>query len=116
MYTGFFEQELIDLSERYGAIGIHTCAAARHQWDNLKKLPNLKLLNLIPGEENLMDAYAFFKDICPQWNAWYDGGTPPWKVLDMLPRGTRCVITVEAETKEEALRLSEMLSEKCAIL
>jgi hypothetical protein len=66
---------------------------------------------MIPGEKHLWDAYAFFKDACPQWNAWYDPETPFWKNLHKLPPGARCVIEVSAETRDEALRLSETLTE-----
>ncbi|MCL2664999.1 MAG: hypothetical protein FWE82_05250, partial [Defluviitaleaceae bacterium] len=112
MFKEFFEPGLRFLTERYGALGIHCCAHARHQWENLRGLQNLKLLNLNTGAAHVHDAFDFFKDKCAQWNEWFDADVPFWQAAERLSKGTRCVINVNAETKEEALRLSELLNEK----
>ncbi|MCL2741465.1 MAG: hypothetical protein FWE70_05060 [Oscillospiraceae bacterium] len=112
-YGEFFLGELNDLSDRYGAMGIHCCAHARHQWGGLREVRNLRLLNLDPGQANLWDAYDFFKDRCAQWHAWYDRGRHLSHDLGWLPGGARFIVDAHAETKDEALRLSERLYAEC---
>lgn len=46
MYKEYFQEELHEFATRYGAIGIHCCATSDHQWENLRQVPNLKVLNL----------------------------------------------------------------------
>jgi hypothetical protein len=112
MFNEFFKPEMAELSGRYGGLGIHTCAYARQHWESIKSLPGLKLLNLCPGEKDILDAYAFFADTCAQWNAWY-GERPLWQSTDRIPEKARYLIEVFAGTKEEALRFSEKLTEIC---
>jgi len=50
MFVEYFLPELEELSNRYGGLGMHCCANARHQWENFKKIPNLRLLNLVQRE------------------------------------------------------------------
>ncbi|RPJ42794.1 MAG: hypothetical protein EHM21_12340, partial [Chloroflexi bacterium] len=47
MFESLFLPELAELSERYGGIGMHCCAHARHQWANFKKIPGLRLVNFV---------------------------------------------------------------------
>ena len=66
MFVEFFAQELADFSERYGAIGIHCCADARHQWQNLKNIPGLILLNLFQPQDVIQESLDFFGDTVAQ--------------------------------------------------
>ncbi len=112
MFMEFFYPELVELSERYGGIGIHCCAHARHQWENLKKIPNLRLLNLIQPPKVLKSAYSFFADHVPQMHGWAGDG-PAWTWFEQLPSNAHTAIEVHASTKEQALELSEKLWEAC---
>jgi uroporphyrinogen-III decarboxylase len=112
MFEEFFLPELAALSERYGGLGIHCCADARHQWANFKRVPDLRLLNLVQPPEELRDAYAFFADHCPQMHSWCGEGDPrAW--VEALPDGSRAVLQATAQTRQEAVELSEALWAAC---
>lgn len=108
MFEEFFADELVALSRRYGGIGIHCCADARHQWDNFARVPDLRLLNLVQPPEELRDAYAFFASRVPQMHSWCGDGEP-WTWPGQYPSDARIVFRASAETREEALALSEKL-------
>ena len=101
--------ELNDLSERYGRIGIHCCANARHQWGNLKKVKNLCLLNLYQPEAVILEAYDFFRDTCCQMHSFYGrGGIETWR--DSF-RDTRVVFQLYADSPEDAAKKLALLRE-----
>ena len=113
MFEEFFLPPLIELSERYGGIGIHCCANARHQWPGLKKIPNLRLLNLCQPEAELLDAYDYFADFTCQMHdgAWW---REPDKWLESLPdNGCRAVISVSPESKDQAIAWATTLRQTC---
>lgn len=68
MYKEYFREELHEFAAHYGAIGIHCCAASDHQWDNLKEVPNLKVLNFVRNEEDTKKAVKFFGDVTAQYH------------------------------------------------
>jgi len=45
MFRQFFRPELAALAAHFGGLGVHCCAAARHQWENFRQLPGLKVIN-----------------------------------------------------------------------
>jgi len=110
MFDEFFRDELVALSKRYGGIGIHCCARARHQWDNLRSLPGLRLLNLHASPsgpaEYIRDAFEYFDGGIAQMHyGWAPDGHPDtWP--EKFPAGRKIVIDPYAGTKEEALRIS----------
>jgi len=112
MFDEFFLSHLIDLSNRYGQIGIHCCADARHQWPGLLKIPNLCLLNLAQPQEVLKDAYTFF---APHTGQMHDGGSwaTPSDWLAGLPAGCRAVIALDAESRHQAVEYAAQLREAC---
>jgi hypothetical protein len=72
--TGQFREfsypNLCDLAARYGGrIGIHCCANAKHQWQLLKNIPGLTLLNLGQPDPVIREASAFFQKGPPLWAA-----------------------------------------------
>lgn len=112
MYREFFEEDLRTLSQRYGGLGVHCCANSRHQWENLRRLPGLRMLNLVRPEKVLRESYEYFKDTAAMWPEKMEGGIPepmsnPKK--EELPAGSRILFTENASTREEALYLSEQL-------
>ncbi len=112
MFREFFLPELVTLSERYGGIGMHCCADARHQWENLKRVPGLRLLNLVQPVEELRAAYQFFAGHVPQMHSWFGDG-PAWTWPEQYPEGARVVMEAGAANRYEALELAEKLRAAC---
>jgi hypothetical protein len=108
MFNAFFLPELAGLSARYGAIGIHCCANSRHQWQNLKAVPGLRLLNLVQPPEVTRAAYSFFAGHTAQLHA-YGGDGPAWDWPAAYPRDARVVMDITAETREQAETISRRL-------
>ncbi|MCC7261464.1 MAG: hypothetical protein IT369_02975 [Candidatus Latescibacteria bacterium] len=103
-YAELFHPELVELSQRFGGIGLHCCAHARHQWAGLEAIPGLKLLNLVQPPEVLERAYAHFA--VGQMHSWCGEG----EVLDwaaQLPPRSRVVLQAPAQTRQEAEALVE---------
>jgi hypothetical protein len=113
MFERFFLPELKDLSERCGGLGMHSCANNRHQWENFKKIPGLKLLNINQPEAALREAYTFFAGHVAQWHYGWDPLDDPLGWLEQMPAEARVVVDVWAETKEAAIGLAERLVEVC---
>ena len=112
MFVEMFLPELAELSDRYGGIGVHCCANARHQWDGIARIPNLKVLNLVQPPGELRDAYAFFARRTAQFHSWFGDG-PAWTWPALYPEGARVVMEVSANSRDEALELSERLWAAC---
>ena len=114
MFDEFFRDELEALSARYGGIGIHCCADARHQWANLKSLPGLRVLNLCRPptrtEAYARDALDFFgNDVLHQHHGWNPQGEPEsWP--EQVPASCRYVLTLSAEGRDEAVALCDRLN------
>jgi hypothetical protein len=119
MFEEFFMSELAALSSRYGGIGIHCCADARHQWAHFRRVPGLRLLNFCnpPMRDPacyIKEAYAFFKDCCAQWHMGWtpDGPIETWPA--QFPPGCRVVVTAATDKREDAIRLCARLQERRA--
>ncbi len=54
------------LSERYGGIGVHSCANSEHQWPLIRKIKGLKMLNLIQPDPVLEKSFPYFTDVAAQ--------------------------------------------------
>lgn len=110
MFEALFLPELAGLSERYGCIGVHCCAHARHQWDSFKKIPGLWLLNLVQPKDVLREAYGTFAGHVPQMHSWCGDGDPlSWTA--QYPDDARVVLQVPAETRAQAVDRAEKLRE-----
>jgi len=101
MFDDFFREELICLSQRFGGLGIHCCADARHQWGNFRALPGLKLINhnappTRAARAYLLDALRFYGGRAVQMPVgWTPAGAPEtWPM--QFPEGTRVVVEVQA--------------------
>jgi len=115
----FFLPELCRLSARYGGLGMHCCASARHQWSNFKKIPGLRLLNLArPGNE-LNEAMEYFAGHVAQHHGevftekLYFGGRPVWEWPRLMPENAHVVLNAVSETKAEALEICAKLNQAC---
>jgi hypothetical protein len=112
-FEEFFLPELAELSHRYGGIGVHCCANARHQWPAFKKIPGLKLLNIVHNAQMCRGAQEFFATHCVQMHNWAGDG-PPRTWPARFPKGSRIVIELAAETREQAAELAATMKEACA--
>ena len=108
MFDQFCLDGLNRLSERYGGIGIHTCAHSKHQWENLKKIKGLRLLNLVQPPKVLREGYKFFEGVA-QMHSWFGDGEPSEGWTENFPAGAHVVIRSNATDKEEALRKCDQL-------
>ncbi len=108
MFQEFFLPELVELSERYGGIGIHCCADARHQWDNFSRVPNLRLLNLVQPVEVMKEAYSWWAERTTQMHCWCGEGEP-WTWAAQYPANARVVLQAPAESPGQARELSARL-------
>jgi hypothetical protein len=113
LFDELFLPELSELSERYGGIGIHCCADSMHQWNNLKKVPNLKLLNLIRPKEQLVKAYRFFESHTAQMHSWHGDRQNPEEWVKNLPQNAHVAFELSAKDKTEALSLCDRLASLC---
>lgn len=111
MFATLFLPELTELSERYGQIGIHCCANADHQWEQLKKVPNLRLLNLYRDVETLKSAYEFFADHTAQLHNWFGDGAP-WTYPMQHPRA-HVAFCIGVGSKREAAETAEKMWTAC---
>jgi hypothetical protein len=106
MYQDLFLPELTELSARYGGIGVHCCAHARHQWDGLKRIPGLRLLNLYQPRAVCDIALGEFAGTCAQMPI----AEPEWDVgkgPEQFPEGAHVVITSTVKTRAEAMRKAD---------
>ncbi len=97
MFCEFFLPELQALSDRYGGIGIHCCAYSRHQWDNFKRIRNLRMLNICQPPDVIKAAYHAFAESTGQHHGFWDAKIPPWQWPRHLPPHARMVIQTEAK-------------------
>jgi len=110
MFREFSLGSLNRLSDRYGAAGMHCCADSLHQWENFKKIKNLKLinLNLTHTPDKFQQAYKYFGDTCVQMH----GGPNVDDDLYFNSQNMRVVIQEWADTKDEASEKCKRLREK----
>jgi hypothetical protein len=113
MFREFFLPELQALSDRYGGLGIHCCANSRHQWENFKKIRNLRMLNICQPPDVTKDAYRVFADITGQHHGFWDAAVPPWQWPKALPPRTRMVIQAEAKDQAEAIAMLAKIRRAC---
>lgn len=115
MFAEFFMDELVELSKHFGGIGIHCCAASRHQWHHFKAIPGLRLINLCkpPAEEEnfITDALEYFADGPVQWNWGWAPGVDPAEAPLHYPANSRVILEFGTDNKDEAILICEALNE-----
>lgn len=109
MFDTFCLPDLNALSRRYGSIGIHCCADSEHQWQNFKKIENLKVINLVRPADILERAYPVFRDTCIQMPSISHIDEQGAFSLPDSARGSRVVLQANARNRDEALRALETL-------
>jgi len=103
LFQQLFLPELAELSARYGGLGMHCCANARHQWEGFKRIPGLRLINLNQPVAVCEAAFPVFAETCAQMPV----AEPEWdlsKGPGQFPQGAHIVLTSTVKTREEAKR------------
>ena len=119
MFREFFSDELAAVSGRFGGLGVHCCADARHQWGNFRDVPGLKVMNhnappTRNSREYLLDAVRFYgRNIAqaPLATDWMPDGSPDtWPA--QFPDGARMIFAyVPAENAAAAASIADRLQE-----
>ncbi len=112
MFRALYLPELVELSQRYGGLGMHCCATARHQWVNFKKIPDLRLLNFAQPPDVTRAAYHFFGKHVPQMHQWCGDG-PAWTWPAQYPDEAWVAVEANATSRDEALELADKLHAAC---
>lgn len=111
MFLQFFLPHLDQFSARYGGLGIHCCANARHQWEHLRRIKGLRMLNINNQGGMVKEAYSFFADRVAQWH--YDQSPRPMEALEWMnaiPAQAHMVLDLGAGSRDQALQLCEQAS------
>jgi hypothetical protein len=109
MFAGFFAAQLRRLSQRYGGIGIHCCANARHQWPQFARVPGLRLINLHQPHAVLAAAYAAFGPQVAQLHYGFEHRGPVETWPGQHPPGQRVVFDAGADTPDQARQMADRL-------
>ena len=114
MFVDFFRDELVALSEHFGGLGIHCCANARHQWQNFKELPGLRVLNISKpptGDESYIpDAYRYYGNLLVQVHAGWSPDCEPERFPYQYPENTRVIFSVTGKDRDDTIRICDELN------
>jgi len=114
MFEEFSLDSLNRLTERYGnTAGMHCCAHSLHQWENFKKIKNLKLLNINLTDKIHQKAYKYFENLYVQMHnsnisdeLWTDKANH---------KNLRVVIQEYTQSVDEAAERCKILREKYSV-
>lgn len=116
MSVGMFEEfclpTLVEMSETFGGMFMHCCAAADHQYASFKKIPHLRSLNRVfqaPGPRPAVDAFAGQTVLAQAWMGLDD----MLGMLDMAHEDSRFVFNVGGMPLDDQKRVYEALRERC---
>lgn len=114
--VGTFEEfclpPLVELSETFGGMFIHCCANADHQYENFRKVPNLRGLNRVFQASGPRPAFEAFPESCVFMVAWTDEAGIVRMLEQALPH-TRFLFNPVAASLEEARGACERLRAHC---
>ena len=105
LFNVFEAPALNAFRKRYGALGLHCCADSVHQWENIKKIEGIQILNLVRGEAETLQSLKAFQDCCGLFLNTYVSH-PGEADKDKL----HVAFIRYAETKDEALRMLEQFN------
>ncbi|NLE68329.1 MAG: hypothetical protein GX608_12995 [Lentisphaerae bacterium] len=103
MFEKFCLPELLDLSETFGGLGMHCCAAAEHQFESFKKIPNFYAFNRVAasrGYSPLLDHFA--GDAAPVHVLAWIPEEEIARLVRKAPAGTRFIFNLVGASAEEA--------------
>ena len=112
MFEEFCLPYLVDLSETFGGMVMHCCAAADHQYGSFKKIPNLRGLNRVfqaPGPRPAIEAFSGQTALIVAWT----DESEVHRMLDLALPETRFLINMPTQPLDEAKRTLERLRARC---
>lgn len=112
MFEEFCLPPLVELSEAFGGLFVHCCAAADHQYPSFRKIPNLRGLNRVfqaPGPRPAIEAFTPGTVLVVAWT----GIEACREMLDMALPETRFLFNMPAEPLNEARATYEQMREWC---
>jgi hypothetical protein len=112
MFEEFCLPSLRGLSETFGGMFVHCCAAADHQYGSFLKIPNLRGLNRVfqaPGPRPAVERFAGRAVLIQAWTD--EQGVS--KMLDMAKPESRFLFNMPARTIEEQKPILERLRKRC---
>jgi hypothetical protein len=112
MFQEFCAPGLCDLSETFGGLFIHCCAAADHQYDNFSNLPNLRGINRTFQSPGPLPAIQTFAGKSVLMVAWFDEETIK-AMLDMSLPDTRFLFDLHPQTLDEGKIFLERMRVRC---
>ena len=101
MFEEFCLPELVELSEKFGGMFMHCCAAADHQYPSFRKIPNLRGLNRVfqaPGPRPAIEAFAGETVLMVAWTH----EEKAREILAMAQPESRFLFSMSAASLEEA--------------
>ena len=108
IFNELFLPELAQISSRYGDMGMHCCANARHQWENFKKIPRLKLINFVQPSDIIIKSSSFFAGHTTMFPSWAGTGNhETW--FAQLDEAAHTYLDFFVEDNEEAKKLADKL-------
>jgi len=110
MFEELFLPGLIGISEKYGNVGIHSCAYAKHQWDNFKKIPNLKLLNICQPYDTVIKSIDFFAGFTAMYPLQHGDSDQMWFLRPEVNQDAHLLLDLWAPDEDEAKRLADKLN------
>ena len=112
MFEEFCLPSLRALSEQFGGMFVHCCATADHQYENFRKIPNLRGLNRVfqePGPRPAIEAFSGQTVLIQAWT----GEAGINEMLEMALPQTRFFFNMSPQPLDEARATLERLREKC---
>jgi hypothetical protein len=112
MFEAFCLPSLVELSESWGGLFMHCCAAADHQYAGFRKIPHLRGLNRVfqaPGPGPAVKAFAGETVLLVAWSN--EAGVR--EMLELAQPDSRFLFSLPAANLEEAQRLHERARELC---
>jgi len=110
MFEKFCLPALNRLSDRYGGIGIHCCANAKHQWANWPKVKGLRMFNIVQPESITFDFYHEFADKTAQMHFWCGDGEPNPSWIKNYPQSAHVVLNCAATSRDDAIMKCKQLT------
>jgi hypothetical protein len=111
MFEEFCLPSLVHLSESFGGMFVHCCAAADHQYGQFKKIPNLRALNRVfqaPGPRPAFDAFGS-RVFMVAWTSEQDC----CKLLELARPETRFLFNMGGMALGEARDVLGRMRERC---
>ncbi len=112
MFEEFCLPSLTSLSETFGGVFVHCCATADHQYENFKKIPNLRSLNRVFQEPGPGPAVKAFAGRTVLANAWFSEEMM-CEIADLALPESRFLFNMPAQPLEDSKRTFERMRKRC---